>query len=452
MWKFPFTQHQREYVILILGDTILLLFSIILAVLISYTPPLWWTGGLEQTILVSGLMVSLALFSLYVMGAYNREYQERPIFLLSFITIAMGVVLCIYSTLSYYFNYLRSGKYTFLLCLVLSSFLIFCWHLLIAKFFPKRARRVLLIGNDRLLDEIVQIFKGKLSQHYEVVASYHRGNVNPTIPNLPALVEEKDIDLIIYSVQSQLLKNVAQPLLNLRFQKTDIYDASSFFQKITGKFPIYHLDHLWMLVNSQREFIFPKFSENLKRAFDIFFALVCLPLALPVILFSALLIKLTSKGPAFFIHERLGKDEVPFRLIKLRTMITEAEKDFGPRWAEEYDPRITKVGRILRKLRLDELPQLFNVLKGDMSVVGPRPIRRHFADLLAEEVPYYRLRFLVKPGLTGWAQVNYDYGGTIEGHAEKFQYDLFYFVHQSIWLDVFIFLKTVKIMLWGKGT
>ena len=138
--------------------------------------------------------------------------------------------------------------------------------------------------------------------------------------------------------------------------------------------------------------------------------------------------------------------------MKLRTMITEAEKDFGPRWATKNDPRITGVGRVLRKLRLDELPQIFNVLKGEMSVVGPRPIRHHFADLLAQEVPYYRLRFLVKPGLTGWAQVNGDYAGSMKGQAEKFQYDLFYLVHQSMLLDLFILFKTIRVMAGGSGT
>jgi lipopolysaccharide/colanic/teichoic acid biosynthesis glycosyltransferase len=132
-------------------------------------------------------------------------------------------------------------------------------------------------------------------------------------------------------------------------------------------------------------------------------------------------------------------------------MIHHAEALTGPVWSDAKDPRITRVGRVLRKLRLDELPQLFNVLKGDISVVGPRPIRKFFADKLAQEVPYYRLRFLAKPGLTGWAQVNHDYAGSTAGQAEKLQYDLYYLVHQSFWLDLFILFKTIKVMVWGKG-
>ncbi len=202
----------------------------------------------------------------------------------------------------------------------------------------------------------------------------------------------------------------------------------------------------------KKKIFFPGPTENLKRSSDILFALIFLPLALPLLLISALAVKLNSRGPVFFIQERLGLNEVPFQLYKFRTMVNNAEALTGPKWSTADDPRITRVGRVLRKTRLDELPQLFNVLKGDMSVVGPRPIRKHFADILAQEVPYYRLRFLAKPGLTGWAQVSYDYAGSNEGQSKKLQYDLFYLVHQSMRLDLLILFKTIKTMVWGKGT
>ncbi|NCO67356.1 MAG: hypothetical protein COY75_10055 [Nitrospirae bacterium CG_4_10_14_0_8_um_filter_41_23] len=152
-----------------------------------------------------------------------------------------------------------------------------------------------------------------------------------------------------------------------------------------------------------------------------------------------------------FKQERLGQNEQPFTLMKFRTMIDNAEKTTGPKWASEDDSRITKVGKILRKARLDELPQFFNVLKGEMSFVGPRPIRKHFADMLAKEIPYYRLRFTVKPGLTGWAQVKGDYAGSKEGQKEKLEYDLYYIQNQSILFDLFIILKTVQTVLFRRG-
>jgi lipopolysaccharide/colanic/teichoic acid biosynthesis glycosyltransferase len=188
-----------------------------------------------------------------------------------------------------------------------------------------------------------------------------------------------------------------------------------------------------------------------RRAFDIAFVIVLLPLSLPAFLVIALAVKLDEGGPVFFVQERLGLDEVPFCLVKFRTMAVKAEEATGPRWAQADDPRITRVGRVLRKLRLDELPQLFNILKGDMSLIGPRPIRKYFADQLAQEIPGYRCRFLVKPGLTGWAQVNHDYAGSKEGQREKFRYEMFYLLHKSFRMDLLILLLTVKVMIKAKG-
>jgi lipopolysaccharide/colanic/teichoic acid biosynthesis glycosyltransferase len=152
-----------------------------------------------------------------------------------------------------------------------------------------------------------------------------------------------------------------------------------------------------------------------------------------------------------FKQERLGENLKPFTLMKFRTMVVDAEKECGPVWSSECDPRVTKVGKVLRKTRLDEIPQLINVLKGDMSFVGPRPIRKHFADMLAEKIPYYRMRFLVKPGVTGWAQVKHDYAGSEEGQAEKLEYDLFYIQNQSLLFDLYIFLKTIQTIIFRPG-
>jgi exopolysaccharide biosynthesis polyprenyl glycosylphosphotransferase len=174
-------------------------------------------------------------------------------------------------------------------------------------------------------------------------------------------------------------------------------------------------------------------------------------LSAPIMLLCGLAIRISSRGPVFFKQERLGMNEKPFVLIKFRSMIDNAEKETGPKWAGEDDPRITPVGKFLRKTRLDELPQLFNVLRGEMSVVGPRPIRKHFADILAQEIPNYRLRFAVKPGITGWAQVCGDYAGSHEGQRDKFQYDLYYIQNQSVLFDCLILLKTVKTVILQKG-
>lgn len=184
---------------------------------------------------------------------------------------------------------------------------------------------------------------------------------------------------------------------------------------------------------------------------DIAGAFLLLLILFPLFLVIFILINLTSGKPVFFIQERLGLNQKPFKLVKFRTMIKEAESQNGPQWASKNDERVTKLGRFLRRFRLDELPQLINVLRGDLSFVGPRPIRRYFADLIEEKVPFYSLRFTVKPGLTGWAQVHYDYGGSIEGHIEKFQYDLYYIKRASLFLDLFIILKTLQTIIRRPG-
>jgi lipopolysaccharide/colanic/teichoic acid biosynthesis glycosyltransferase len=166
----------------------------------------------------------------------------------------------------------------------------------------------------------------------------------------------------------------------------------------------------------------------------------------PVFIIIPVLIKLSSRGPVFYTQERLGWNKKPFKLIKFRTMVADAEKETGPKWASESDARITKIGKVLRYTHLDELPQLINVLKNDMSFVGNRPIRKHFADILAKEIPYYDLRFFIKPGLTGWSQVKYDYAGSIEGQMEKFLYELFYIKNMSFTFDMVILIKTLKLV------
>jgi len=194
----------------------------------------------------------------------------------------------------------------------------------------------------------------------------------------------------------------------------------------------------------------PYLGGRLKRTLDVLLTLLTAPLAVALVGISALAIKLTSRGPVFFIQERLGQYGVPFPCFKLRTMVDGAEKG-TPQWAAEKDPRITWVGKILRKTRLDELPQLYNVWRGEMSFVGPRPIRCHFAAMLTKEVPSYRLRFVAKPGLTGWDQVHNGYPSTLEAQIRKFHCDLYYLHHASFGLDLLLLGKTLKVILGFKG-
>ena len=224
-----------------------------------------------------------------------------------------------------------------------------------------------------------------------------------------------------------------------------------FYQYLTGKIPVFHVKDSYFLFSAELNLIHSLYYKRVKRLLDIAVSLVGLLISLPVLLFTALAIKIDSRGPVFFGQERVGLRGQKFTLLKLRTMVPNAEALTGPKWAEKDDPRVTRVGKLLRKTRIDEVPQLINILKGDMSFVGPRPIRKYFLDQLAESIPFYHLRHSVKPGLTGWAQVCYNYASSEEDQSEKLQYDLYYIHHMSFFFDLFMSLKTIQTLLFRHG-
>jgi sugar transferase (PEP-CTERM system associated) len=192
-------------------------------------------------------------------------------------------------------------------------------------------------------------------------------------------------------------------------------------------------------------------SSLVKRVFDLLASLILLFVCWPIMAVAALCIYLESGAPVLFRQERVGKDGHAFGLLKFRSMRNNAEADGIPQWAGANDDRVTRAGRVMRKLRIDELPQLFNVIRGEMSFVGPRPERPFFVDQLSQQIPYYALRHSVRPGITGWAQVRYPYGATVDDAVEKLQYDLYYVKNHSLFLDLMILLSTVEVVLWGKG-
>jgi exopolysaccharide biosynthesis polyprenyl glycosylphosphotransferase len=194
-----------------------------------------------------------------------------------------------------------------------------------------------------------------------------------------------------------------------------------------------------------------RFRTMVRRMLNRFLALTGLIVSLPIALLTAILIKLDSKGDIFYRQERVGKNGRLFHVIKFRSMKTDAEADGKPVWALKEDDRVTRVGRVIRKLRIDEIPQFWNILKGEMSFVGPRPERPHFVSQLSEEIPFYEYRHLVAPGLTGWAQIKYPYGASVEDARQKLQFDLYYIKNQTIVLDLIIFFETIKIIIFGRG-
>ncbi len=229
-----------------------------------------------------------------------------------------------------------------------------------------------------------------------------------------------------------------------------VMDLVGFYEQESGHLRMDALYPSWLVFGSG--FNQGSLRTAVKRIFDIVASLVLLLVTLPVMLLTALLILLEDGLPLFYRQERVGYAGKPYMVIKFRSMFKDAEKAGKPQWASADDPRSTRVGKIIRKLRIDEIPQIFNVLKGEMSFVGPRPERPHFVDMLSAQVPYYSMRHSIKPGITGWAQVRYPYGASIEDAIEKLQYDLYYVKNHSLFLDFIILIDTVGVVLLRKGS
>jgi sugar transferase (PEP-CTERM system associated) len=239
-------------------------------------------------------------------------------------------------------------------------------------------------------------------------------------------------------------------LLQLKTHGVEIEEATSLYEQLTGKIALQNLKPSWMIFNDGFELSVTLLV--LKQLMSFFVSAVLLVIFLPLLPFIAFLIKLDSPGPIFFRQERVGQDGKIFTLWKFRSMYKDAESETGPVWAAPTDQRVTRVGKYLRRTRLDELPQLYNILRGDMSLVGPRPERPHFVNQLSEIIPFYSIRHCVKPGVTGWAQIKYRYGNTVEDAIEKLQYDLFYIKNMSWLLDLIVIIDTAKTVLVRSGS
>ncbi|MCC6161343.1 MAG: TIGR03013 family PEP-CTERM/XrtA system glycosyltransferase, partial [Nitrosomonas sp.] len=241
-----------------------------------------------------------------------------------------------------------------------------------------------------------------------------------------------------------------QELLECKINGIKITDLAGFFEKESGILQMDSLYPSWLVFGSG--FNQGALRTTIKRAFDIFASLLLLIATLPIMLVTALLIMIEDGRPVFYRQERVGLAGKTYHVIKFRSMFNNAEKAGKPQWATTDDPRSTRVGKIIRKLRIDELPQIINVLKGEMSFVGPRPERPHFVDMLSAQVPYYNMRHSIKPGITGWAQVRYPYGASLEDAIEKLQYDLYYVKNHSLFLDFIILIDTIGVVLLRKGS
>jgi sugar transferase (PEP-CTERM system associated) len=267
--------------------------------------------------------------------------------------------------------------------------------------------------------------------------------------HLAELARENKVHRVIVAMPDRRGTIPVEELLQLRLHGVKVEEAASWLEKISGRIDVEQLYPSWLIF--QEGFRSGASFVLLRRLLSILVAFVLLLLVLPIIPFLVLAIKLDSRGPVLYRQKRVGCGGTTFHCYKFRTMRADAEADTGPTWADDGDPRITRVGKFLRASRLDEIPQLWCVLKGDMAFVGPRPERPEFVDWLSKEIPYYVVRHIVRPGITGWAQVRYKYGNTVEDAKEKLQYDLFYIKNASLGLDLLVMFQTIKTVLLGRG-
>ena len=318
--------------------------------------------------------------------------------------------------------------------------------------FRKHRERVLILGENGRREKVLEAVHGEKDYTYVgylTEADRAGESCLGSYDDLQKLVETYKIDKIVV-LDTALSKQLIKVLLELKTIGIEVRDYFTFSEEVLWRIDVESIDERWLAFSSGFNIYHNMYQKKLKRVSDIMLVLFIFMLTLPLMLLAAAFIKFDSTGPVFFSQERIGLNGKPFKIFKFRSMIEAAEKN-GPAWAVENDPRITKVGKFIRKSRIDELPQLWNILKGDMSFIGPRPERPVFVEKLKEELSFYNLRHSVLPGLTGWAQVMYHYGASIDEALHKLEYDLYYIKYQNFVMDAIIILKTLRIVVFGRG-
>lgn len=450
---------KNRFLLIILGDIISAILALYAGSILRFSS---WTGidyifSLNSAKLI--LVVSVLLFSSFLLGVYENHVKKRKREVILRVFAGVIISFVILTIIYYFISDLMFKKGVLVLSLMVFGTLQSFWHLTYNYCIEFRtfAQKILIIGTGPLAKKIGKTILS--TNHAYTLAGYVDCSSEPLFISPEGIIHNgqkiaetvinEKADKIVVSLSERRGALPVRELLSFKLNGIEVLDAPSFYEELTGKLLIENIQPSWLIFSDGFKVTF--FKKTLKRIFDLSLAIIGLIITLPLVPLIALLIKLDSPGPLFLRQIRIGEKEKKFVLYKFRTMRQDAERETGAVWAQKNDPRITRIGKFLRKARLDEIPQFYNVLKGEMSFIGPRPERPEFVEQLKEQIPYYSERHVVKPGITGWAQVNYPYGASTQDAIEKLRYDLFYIKHLSLFFDLIVALETIKVLILGRG-
>jgi len=448
--------YPLRTLILLVGEAMIVWLSFVLGTMLQNREDSWLLlnveNGYVKILAVTGIVLLFShLFDLYDSSSLGAKWDQifRVLLVLGFVALVLSAVGFLYPSI-------LPGNGSALAGLIILTFTLLGWR---GAYFwmvkqPFLRERVYVLGTGERALRLVTGLRERAALGVEVVG--WTGDLDGELTrdaaasHLLGLAKgEKGVHRVIVAMPNRRGTLPVEELLDLRLGGVKVEEATSWLEKITGRIEVEQLYPSWLIF--AEGFRFSSVFRLVRRAVNFLVALAGLVISLPLLPFIVLAVKLDSSGPVVYRQQRVGRRGVVFYCYKFRTMRVDAEADTGATWASDDDPRITRVGKFLRSSRLDEIPQLWCVLKGDMHFVGPRPERPEFVQWLSKEIPYYGVRHVVRPGLTGWAQVQYKYGNTLADAREKLQYDLFYIKNASLGLDLLIMFQTIKIVLLGRG-
>jgi sugar transferase (PEP-CTERM system associated) len=447
--------YSVRTLVLLAGEALIVGASFLLGVVLQHRDDLYavlnYEGGYLKILVVTLVVLACShWFDLYD-PAHLNEKGELYFRLL----LVPGILALLLAATGYFFPRSLLGNSSVLPGLVILTGAMFGWRTLYAWLArrPYLRERVYVLGTGERAQRLVNGLRMRSELGIEVAgwSGTVEGELNrdSVASHLMEQIRQQKVHRVIVAMPDRRGTLPVHELLQLRLHGIKVEEATSWLEKMSGSIEVEQLYPSWLIF--AEGFRFSTGLRLMKRLLSTVVAALLLLLVLPLVPFVILLIKLDSAGPVLYRQERVGRAGVRFYCYKFRTMRRDAEADTGPTWANDDDPRITRIGRILRVSRLDEIPQLWCVLKGDMAFVGPRPERPEFVEWLSREIPYYPVRHAVRPGITGWAQVRYKYGNTLEDAREKLQFDLYYIKNGSLGLDLLIMLETIKIVTLGRG-